>query len=343
MKTFKLFMKVFSLTFVIAIIILVVGFIIAAENILVEKGNQDDLINYEDLDEEGKEIYDKQKALTEDNLTIAILGVDKSALRPDTIMVLNYNQVTDKVDVISVPRDAKIGLKEEQKVIITENVGWSPNIAKLTDLGGLMGKDNLRQGVLYELGQILEIEIDYYVTVDWDAFKLIIDELGGVEIDVPSYGSKFGLSPGVQTINGEQALDLCRERKSTSEGDYSRIKMQQEVVKACMKELKSMSASNITSLGNIAFNNVKTDISILEMPSFIPLISKIDLDEMEFHTIQGNGEKIDGTWYEVIDEESRLEIIYNVYGDYLEEEENEEDSEEDIIIDSNEEVNSTQY
>ena len=335
MKTFKLFIKVFALTFVILTVITAAGFIYTLENTMVDKGNQDEIMPE---DEEGQRIYDKQQALTEENLTIAILGGDKVGLI-DTIMVVNYNEVTDKIDVISVPRDTKIDLLEQQKDIIEERHNYRPEHLKLTELGGNMGSDNLKQGVLYELGRILEIEIDHYVTVNWNAFKLIVDELGGVEIDVPSYGSKFGLSPGVQTINGEEALDLCRERKSTPEGDYSRIKMQQEVLKACLKELKSMNATNITGLVNIAYNHVRTDLSSFDIIGYIPVISKINLDEMEVYTIQGYEELINGKSYQILDEESRLEIINKVYGDYRDED---EEDKEDITSHSNEEVNSTQ-
>ena len=90
--------------------------------------------------------------------------------------------------------------------------------------------------------ELFDIPVDYYVRMNFDAFTEVVDALGGIEANVPypitesDSGDNKGaihLEPGLQTLDGEQALALARTRKQDS--DIQRGERQQEILKAILK------------------------------------------------------------------------------------------------------------
>src|SRR5699024_8237394 len=104
--------------------------------------------------------------------------------------------------------------------------------------------------------KFLNVPVDYYARVDFNAFIDVVDTLDGIEYDVPFEISEMDsndvegaihLMPGEQTLNGEQALALARTRKYDS--DIERGKRQQQIVKQISK--KAISISSVLKLDNL--------------------------------------------------------------------------------------------
>jgi anionic cell wall polymer biosynthesis LytR-Cps2A-Psr (LCP) family protein len=102
------------------------------------------------------------------------------------------------------------------------------------------------------------VHIDHVVVIDFAGFKEIVDALGGVEVNVEeSFTSTESLNAdgrrrfeaGLQTMDGAAALDYARERMAFSDGDFARIRHQQQVIKAILD--KASSGGLLTNPGRL--------------------------------------------------------------------------------------------
>jgi len=185
-------------------------------------------------------------------INLLLLGIGgrghDGAYLTDTIMLVSLLPEEKKAALVSVPRDLSVPI---------ENLGWqrinSINAyaeAKTPGSGGL--------SVSQAVSDILEIPIDYYLTVDFTGFTKIIDDLGGIEINVentlddyqyPILGSEdapwnerwehLHLDKGEQVMSGQLALKYVRSRHALgAEGsDFARSKRQQKVLEAVKEKL----------------------------------------------------------------------------------------------------------
>lgn len=274
------------------------------------------------------------------NKTLAVFGVDEDGLRTDVIFVLNYNSETGKLRVISVPRDTKVTWTEEQQELVQETKGYYVTTSKINEMTSYGGMDHIKDLTIPQIENMLDIQIDNYVIITLDAFKKIVDAIGGVEVDVPvlngnglHYDDNYQdlhihLEPGVQLLDGEEAEGLVRFRKGYAEGDVGRIKTQQLFLEAFAKKVTSPSI--ITKLPNIitaVMETVTTDIKLSEVPSYFPYLNSMSAENLTFNIVPGEAMYIGGKSYYVVDEEAIPEFIESVFNDQ------EEIEKEDVIID----------
>lgn len=113
-----------------------------------------------------------------------------------------------------------------------------------------------------------KIEIDGYVLVDFDSFVQVINILGGVRVNVPTYVAeflstkKYGPFPsGDVVLTGEQALRFCRVRYSDADGDVSRTARQRQVINAIINKCKGATLGEINAVADVILANIRTNIS----------------------------------------------------------------------------------
>lgn len=191
-----------------------------------------------------------------DRVTVLLMGIDQragieteTAYRTDSMMLLTLDPVANTAGILSIPRDLWVTIPgfEEKDRINTANFrgdayrlpGGGPQLAMTT--------------VEYNLG----IHVDYYVRINFTAFETLIDEIGGIEVDVletiddPEYPDccygydPFYLEAGRQTLNGADALKYARTRHTTG-GDFDRAFRQQQVILAVRDKL--LSINNLPAL-----------------------------------------------------------------------------------------------
>lgn len=148
----------------------------------------------------------------------------------DTIIVAFLDVQEGKAGLISLPRDLWVEVPE-----------YGPyKINQAYSLGEAYGYPGGGPGILMDTaGDLLGIEIDYYVQVDFEAFVVLVDAVDGVKVNVPEtilvwpnpemLGDMKRLQPGVQVLPGDLALGYVRTR-DTDEGDFGRTKRQQQVL-----------------------------------------------------------------------------------------------------------------
>lgn len=262
------------------------------------------------------------------NKTLAVFGVDEDGVRTDVIFVVNYNSETGKMRVISVPRDTKVDWTMEQQSIVEMKKGYNITTSKLNEMTSYGGMENIRRLTMAQIEDMLDIQIDNYVIITLDAFKQIVDAIGGVEVNVPDIGGKgfnyddnsqnlhIHLQPGVQLLDGEAAEGLVRFRKGYAEGDVGRIKTQQIFLEAFAKKITSPSIiTKVPNIINTVMNTVTTDVKLSEIPGYLSYMNSLKAENLTFNIVPGDGEYIGGKSYYIVDEAALPEFMQDVFSD----------------------------
>ncbi|MFD2699386.1 LCP family protein [Paenibacillus shunpengii] len=229
--------------------------------------------------------------------SVLLLGVDERANdvgRSDTIIVLTVNPQKQSIQMFNIPRDTR-----------TEIVGRG-SVDKINHAYAFGGINMSIQTV----EQFLEIPIDYYVKLNMEGFVTIIDLLGGVNVNNPFEfeidGSTF--KQGDIQLSGEEALLYSRMRYDDPRGDLGRNTRQQEIVQELMKN--ALQVSSVMQIQNIldeVGGNVKTDITFDEMKKFV-LEYASSLKKIDTMEINGHGQRINGIYYYIVDEQERQRV-----------------------------------
>lgn len=177
--------------------------------------------------------------------------------RSDTLLLLRIDPTDESVKLLSIPRDTQVKLPAVGVTKINDaNVRGGAELAAKTVSGILNG-----------------MSIDRYVRVDTEAFRELVDLLGGVEVYVPAPMSyvdqtqklKIDLSPGLQTLNGDQAEQFARFRHDAY-GDIGRVQRQQTLLKALLKRLTNpMVLPRLPGLVSAMQKYIDTNLSLEEM------------------------------------------------------------------------------
>jgi len=244
-----------------------------------------------------------QPELSENNSRILILGLDQvnSTSRSDTMIVAQLD--TEGVVLLSVPRDLRVKFPDGQlrKINAAYTKGASDstgNDQKKVNDGARLARD--------VVSNFLNLEIPYYVVVDFEGFQQVVDRLGGVEINIASamdYDDEaqdlhIHFEPGTQMLNGEQALQFARFRDST--GDLKRIERQQQLIKAILaKQRQELNTfDQVQALLEMAFTHIKaTNLALPELFSFAQQLQSSDFGEVNTFSLRGDNVNVAGVSY----------------------------------------------
>lgn len=252
-----------------------------------------------------------------ENKTVAILGTDKDGTRTDVVLVAHFNSETHAIDVISVPRDTKVDWKEEQKACLPSYYSWV-RTSKINEMTHYSEMRHVRGTVISELEVILGVPIDHYVIVSLDAFRRIVDAVGGVELNVPIRMKKddyaqdlhINLYPGFQHLDGDKAEQFVRFRDYL-DGDVGRIAAQQQFLAALAEQILSPQIiTKIPQIVSVLFTSVRTDIAFLELGEYLPYIKNLDLSQIQFHTLPGEG-RYEGNISYYFKDQQEIEALTN--------------------------------
>lgn len=190
-----------------------------------------------------------------ESYTFLIVGLDKVSNSTDTIMVVKFDTENDEINVVNLPRDTLINSSSNVKKINSVYPGSINN--------GGDGYTALSEAVENMLG----FKVDQVIVIDLEAAAEIVDAIGGVEFDVPSNMNyddptqdlHIHINKGLQTLNGEQAVQVLRFRATYGMGDIDRIDVQQQLFFAMAKQVISLgNILNIDELIDIVNNRITT-------------------------------------------------------------------------------------
>lgn len=306
-KTFFMIVSVITLSFCIVAAILAISY-------LKKNKANSDFVQPDDLNEKNEEEIAVEEEETDIKaLNIMIFGVDKGKSLSDVNMIARFDPKTSQVQLVSIPRDTYFDLKKSQFTNWKAKNKNVPNTVKLTDAHSYSGSE-----ATIELIEIMfGVEIDYYVKLDLDGFKQIVDTVGGVDIDVPrnmyypdpEQGLYINLKKGPQTLDGKKAEQFVRYRGSVR-SDLERMEMQQLLIKELAKKiLKERNVIVLTKLAYDLFKYVETDFPLTQIPTYLPAAMKVNVDNMNMYSLPGEGTKINGVYYHVLDEAEYKKIM----------------------------------
>jgi LCP family protein required for cell wall assembly len=238
--------------------------------------------------------------LTKDHFSVLLVGTDErpgdTSSRADTMIVATFNKTDKKVNLLSIPRDS---------LVTIPSVGYEDKINHSYAFGGI-------DATIETVETLLDIPIDYYGSINFNGVVAIVDAVGGIEVDVKlpidtldSSNKKNGvqLEPGLQRLNGEEALAYARMRYQDPEGDIGRTKRQQQVVQAIIDQSASFgSIPKLNKLMDATGDNFKTNMSLTEAFQLQPFAKSLNaVDRID---LKGTDTRINGAYYYQLDPES---------------------------------------
>jgi len=263
--------------------------------------------SYQPIDRETKRTTKVDPKI--DNVSILFIGVDDSEKRSsksgttrsrsDALMLATLNEKEKSVKLLSIPRDSYVYIPER---------GYSDKITHAHYFGGV-------SSTLETVEELLDIPVDYYVKMNFDAFMDTVDALDGIEVDVPvtftEQNSKdkkgaIHLEKGLQTLDGEEALALARTRKI--DNDIERGKRQQLVLKAIMdKAVSAKAITKYTSLMEAVGDNMTTDLSFSDIQSFLTYATAENGLQVDSLTLTGSDAYLNGKYIYQLDQTALAE------------------------------------
>ena len=216
--------------------------------------------------------------------TFLVAGEDNGFGGTDVVMVVLFDTMERRIEVLSIPRDTLV------------NVPWSPG--RINSIQNLYHRldgdyDHYIYALRDEVAKLIGYQVNNWVTVDLDGFVRLIDAIGGVEFDVPQrmvYSDPhqnlfINLQPGLQTLDGERAMHLVRFR-SFPEGDIQRIRVQQAFLGALADQLlHPRNLLILDDLVRIFLDNVDTDLTFRNLGFFAYEFLRTDRENIRFHYV----------------------------------------------------------
>ena len=250
------------------------------------------------------------KSVTEP-FTILLMGVDSeeeglsknTVANGDSLILITFNPKTLNATMLSIPRDSYVPI-----------ACWNGQPENKITHAAAYGTDCMMDTI----ENYFDVTIDYYAKINFKGLVTLVDTLGGITVEVPqdlctdnsNREGEVCISEGLQTLNGEQALVLARNRKQLAAGDLDRGLNQQLVIQGILNKVKDLKSINqVMDVLNTITNNLDTNFTEQQILSFYDIAKDImnnalqkddaDLINIEQLYLQGTGQMI-------YDERSRL-------------------------------------
>ncbi len=256
--------------------------------------------------EKSEKRLDKPALEKVDPFSVLILGVDEregDKGRSDTIIVLTVNKKQNSIKMLSIPRDTR-----------TEIIGHG-STDKINHAYAFGGTDMS----IATVENLLNIPIDYFVKVNMEGFKELVDAVGGItvqnQMNFVSDGNTF--KKGALKLTGDEALAYVRMRKQDAKGDFGRQQRQRQIIQGIISKGTSLSSiAKYETILEALGNNIKTNINLDEMIEIQKNYIEVGRN-IEQLQLKGSGKIIDGIYYLIMTDEEK-QRIQNLLKEHLE-------------------------
>ena len=260
--------------------------------------------------------HDKDTLENLERLNVLVMG--ESQGMSDTIMICTYDPKTQQASMLSIPRDTFIG-DSRYSASVYDKINSVYN-------GSRNPEDTLK-----EVNELTGLNIKNYVLIDTQALVELVNEIGGIQFNVPidmkydDYSQELhvNLKEGWQTLNGEQVEQLVRFRHNSDGSTYSseygwedfgRMRTQREVIMAIAKQ--TIQLKNVTEVGkilDITKKYVKTNMDFESLKDYIPYAMNVNTDNIKAEQLPGSDEYINSLYFFVHDEEETEKMINEMF------------------------------
>ncbi len=262
-------------------------------------------------------------------INFLLLGSDTSVStnsgRTDVLMIVSVNQTAGTVSILSLPRDLYVYIPGQRVYRINSAYGYG----ELAEQGS--GAQLLIDTIRYNLG----IEIDYWARVNFEGFKEIINNLGGLTVavdcaiqdwrlidpeldpNVEENWEMYTLPVGLHTMDGDLALWYVRSRRTSS--DFDRGRRQQAVLRATWRRIRELNLfEQLTDVWGQVLETVQTNIPFDVMAGLLPLATSINTSQIASYTFRPNIEvrswmSPEGSSVQAPNYEAIAQLIRNMY------------------------------
>ncbi|MBM7714965.1 LCP family protein required for cell wall assembly [Bacillus thermophilus] len=260
--------------------------------------------SYTELEREKSEYRIEDVKLGKDPVSILLIGVEDyledGPGRSDALLLVTLNPETKEVATLSIPRDTRTYIKTE---------GKKDKINHAYAFGGV-------QATIQAVEDLFELPVDYYVETNIKGFQDIVNELGGITVDVPFDFKQVGMdgnmiyfNQGEAKLNGREALAFVQMRKEDPRGDFGRQERQQIALRAIAD--KALSISSLAKIDNAidaVSDSTKTNISLNELLGLRNFYNEIKNQEINILQLEGEDTRINDVYYFVPHTESINEV-----------------------------------
>ncbi len=240
-----------------------------------------------------------------ETFTVLLLGVDEwegDVGRSDTMLFVSVNGEDNTAKMLSIPRDTRVEITGK---------GTKDKINHAYAFGGVkMAAETVEN--------FLDVPVDFYVEMNMEGLKEIVDAVGGVEVQNDFAFSYDGddFAEGRITLSGSEALNYVRMRKEDPNGDFGRQARQRQVMEGILDKGNDPAIIlNFTDVMQAVGDNVQTNLSIGEMLAIQKNYASA-YGHIETVTIEGTGTRIGGIYYYVVDDEE-VSRVSNEFKEHL--------------------------
>ena len=249
-----------------------------------------------------------------DKMYCLILGQSQNLT--DTIILASYDPKTQEAALLSIPRDTFVG----------DDPAYATAWDKINAIYQT-GPEN----TLAEVRELTGVNVQYYLKVDTEALKALVDEIGGVYFDVPidmyytdrNQNLYIDLEAGYQLLDGDKAEQLVRFRHNsdgtTYPSDYGiedlgRMRTQKEFLAELLKQcIEKMDLNTILGFLDIAEQYVETNLDFDAIKDYIPYILEYNVDELKTDTLPGESVLTNGVYVYLVDEKESEDMINELF------------------------------
>lgn len=234
----------------------------------------------------------KKKMETSEPLNVLLLGVDErenDSGRSDALMVLSLNPKDDSMQLVSIPRDTRTTIASRG----TED--------KINHAYAFGGSDMAVSTVENFLG----IELDYYVRLNMEGLRELVDKLGTISVDNEIAWSDEGydFDVGPVEMDGDKTMAYVRMRKQDPDGDFGRTERQRKVIQGIIDRGASVgSVTKINDYIDVLGNNMATNMDFDDMKKLFNGYRNTRKN-IDSYQMQGSGTNIDGIYYLMVPDE----------------------------------------
>ena len=229
-----------------------------------------------------------------DRINFLIMGLDRrpregqAPSRSDTMFVLTIDPQTKTAGILGIPRDLYVEIPDGDGGYYEDRVNTALVVGEVNGYKG-GGQQLAIDTVEHNLG----VKIHHYIIIDFTGFEKVIDALGGIDIDVPTYVSDPYYSeselpgdynpqefePGIQHMDGPTALAYARIRRDSD--DLDRIQRQQRIIFAVMDKALSLDVlGNALDLWDKYKDTINTDINDFQIAGFARLAADVSPEKI---------------------------------------------------------------
>lgn len=216
----------------------------------------------------------------EGQYTVLALGMDEDELNTDVMMLVVFDLSGGKINILQIPRDSYVGYEYTNSDTGKINSVYSEGKASGSNINKVVSC----------VRDMFGIPIDSYIAINCKNIAPVVDEIGGIPINVPEdiiYEADKIITAGQHTLTGEQSEWFVRFRHDYLEGDIGRIKAQRYFLAAAMQKVKDLGTLKILRVYPTLSEYLMSDLEIGEIGKLSDFAQTVDMSNVTVRMVPG--------------------------------------------------------